>query len=144
MTDAANEPIPLTVQHAWADRCGIDRDDERAIEPHLYGWPDKYAIFRDGWDAACMDSAAFLKDGETTAECIARNRKDADMLLGELAKERLKCEALEREVGFVRTAYDQLAATLKRLYDAFPDCEGGEAGAACKQARSALSATGRA
>ncbi len=40
------------------------------------------------------DCRPYLKDGETVAECIARNRKDADMLLGELAKERLKREEL--------------------------------------------------
>lgn len=86
---------PLTVQHAWADRCGIDRDDERAIEPHLYGWPEEFAIFRDGWDAAWLDCKPFLKDGETPAECIARNRADADLLLADLAKERLRAEKAE-------------------------------------------------
>lgn len=56
---SANDPQSLTaIQQAWADRCGISYDDERAKEPHLYGWPEKYAIFRDGWDAACLYAAA--------------------------------------------------------------------------------------
>jgi hypothetical protein len=33
---------------------------------------------------------------------------------------------------------EQLRAALQALYDAFPDCDGGEQGKACKQARIAL------
>ena len=112
--------------------------------------------------AAC---APYVKNGETVPQAMERNWQDSQNVLGELSKERLKCEALEMEIGFARTAYDQLfarhdqeierakaipaqaeaaistlASALRRLYDAFPDCEGGEAGEACTQARAALSA----
>lgn len=49
--------------------------------------------------AAC---AEFLKEGETVAECIARNRRDADAMLGALAKERMRVEELERENANLR------------------------------------------
>lgn len=118
----------LTPQESWADRCGIDRADERAIEPHIYGWPDKYAIFRDGWDAACLTVAQYLKDGETVAEAMERNWLDSQNALGLFAKERI--------------AKEQVMGVLRRLYDAFPDCEGGEQGAACVEARAILATAG--
>lgn len=36
--------------------------------------------------------------------------------------------------------YDNVLTALERLYAAFPDCEGGEKGAACMHARLAISA----
>lgn len=39
--------------------------------------------------------APFLKDGETPAECIARNRKDTDSVLTLLAREKRQNEAFE-------------------------------------------------
>lgn len=45
------------------------------------------------------DCAPYLKEGESPAECIARNRKDADMLLGELAKERRLVERFKSAIA---------------------------------------------
>lgn len=33
---------------AWAERCGLDVDDERVV----HGWPRDFGLFRDGWQAA--------------------------------------------------------------------------------------------
>ena len=41
--------------------------------------------------------AAYLKEGETLAECIQRNRDDANSTLRMLADERRKCEKLRAE-----------------------------------------------
>lgn len=52
MTNPKAAPaMPEELRRAWADRCGIGYDDDRGIEPHLYGWPDKFDIFKDGWKA---------------------------------------------------------------------------------------------
>lgn len=61
----------------------------------------------DAFHAAC---APHLKEGEGIAERLERYHTETQGLLGELAQERLRCEALEKETGFVRLSYDQLVA----------------------------------
>ena len=43
---------------------------------------------------ALEDCQPYLKDGETPAECIARNRADLNIALGLLAQEKQKNEPL--------------------------------------------------
>ena len=40
----------------------------------------------------------YLKDGETPAECVARNRADVDSALSLLAKEKLRAESAEQRL----------------------------------------------
>lgn len=51
----------------------------------------------------------FLKEGESPAECIARNRRDVISILGELAKERAECERLREKlrIAEIYAALDQ-------------------------------------
>ena len=58
------------------------------------------------------DVSPYLKDGESVAECIARNRKDTDIVLGQLAKEKFKSERLARELA---EANDQRADSRKMI-----------------------------
>jgi len=44
--------IPRSLLVAWADHCGIDITDDRAVEPDRYGWPKDFGFFRAGWDSA--------------------------------------------------------------------------------------------
>ena len=57
--------------------------------------------------------APFLKDGETPAECIRRNRKDVDGCLTMLIDEKRKNDALRAErdeaVALLRIAKDKVA-----------------------------------
>jgi hypothetical protein len=48
----------------------------------------------------------------------------------------------KRRDGYFATQsdYDNILVALERLYAAFPDCEGGEAGKACQLARLAIAA----
>ena len=73
---AANDSTDLQeiCRKAWADRCGIDYNDDRVVEPHLYGWPEKYALFRDGFDHACM-----VLTRDLTAARAERDAKDAQL-----------------------------------------------------------------
>lgn len=45
------------------------------------------------------DCEPYLKEGETPAECIERNRQDAQQMMSYLADERKKCEKLDFELG---------------------------------------------
>lgn len=47
---------------AWADRCGIDPEDERVTEADKYGWPVDFGYFRDGWNAKESDAIEILKE----------------------------------------------------------------------------------
>jgi len=62
------------------------------------------------------DVRQYLKAGETVAECIARNRADTDIVLGELAKEKFKSEKLERELSDVRFTLRQIREQQKDDY----------------------------
>ena len=44
------------------------------------------AGFDRGWKAAREDVERFLKDDETIEECLMRNRRDIDTLMGKLAE----------------------------------------------------------
>lgn len=49
------------------------------------------------------DCQPYLKDGETPAQCIERERRGTDALLTLLAREKYKSIALAREVRYLRT-----------------------------------------
>ena len=57
------------------------------------------AGFDRGWKAAREDVERFLKDEETIEECLMRNRRDIDTLMGKLAE--LKTE--NERLGLVMT-----------------------------------------
>ena len=44
------------------------------------------------------DAAKYLKEGETVEECIARNRFDADAVLGLLESEKVRADRLQSEL----------------------------------------------
>ena len=48
------------------------------------------------------DAAQYLKEGETVAECIERNRRDADAVLELLRKAREELEAAQKEAARYR------------------------------------------
>lgn len=45
------------------------------------------------------ECSPYLKDGETPAQCIKRNRADVDLVLGLLAKEKQKAESAAPSAG---------------------------------------------
>lgn len=58
--------ISPPMAEAWAERCGISSNDERAVFADKYGWPHDFKYFRSGWDAACAHAAERLgKAGAT-------------------------------------------------------------------------------
>lgn len=57
------------------------------------------AGFDRGWKSAREDVERFLKDEETIEECLMRNRRDIDTLMGKLAE--LKTE--NERLGLVMT-----------------------------------------
>ncbi len=73
---------------AWAEACGIDENDERVI----YGWPDKFRHFRQGWEAAMKQSIP-LEDMRAMQVALAQEKDDKiDALRTELAETRMACE----------------------------------------------------
>lgn len=50
-----------------------------------------------------VDCLPFMKDGETPAECIERNRRDVDVALSLLVNEKRKTEELESEIQKARS-----------------------------------------
>ncbi len=60
---------------------------------------DRRTVFQEGfdrgWKAARDDVERFLKPGESIEECLQRNRRDIDTLMGLLAEEKKRVEILE-------------------------------------------------
>lgn len=69
--------------------------------------------WRDRWRYRLFPPsyADYLKDGETAAECLARNRADLVSVLGLLAKSKTECE--QWEVKWRRTLDVGIANTLR-------------------------------
>lgn len=65
--------------------------------------------------AAERASTEYLKDGETAAECIERNRRDVVQSLGMLAAERKKVESLTAERDDWRAAYNRVALAARAV-----------------------------
>ncbi len=64
-------------------------------------------------EALVQACAPLLKDGETPAECIARNRQDTDTTLGLLASERRAVEALLAQGAAEQKAVDMALEALE-------------------------------
>lgn len=80
---------------------------------HLYGASGRCMFC----DAPPPDVAAYLKDGETPAECIARNRGDVDTALGLLAKVTEDRDALLAALRQLREDLREREQRLCRLAD---------------------------
>lgn len=73
---------------AWADECGIDVNDDRVI----YGWPEKFRCFKNGWEAALKISVT-IEDMRAAMTALAIEKDDKiDALRTELAATRMACE----------------------------------------------------
>lgn len=59
--------------------------------------------------------ADYLKEGETIAECIARNRADANVLLEMFAAERVKVENYAKTMKIISDIANREAAELAQL-----------------------------
>jgi hypothetical protein len=70
-------------------------------------------------EAADAELAEYLKDGETLAECLARNRGDIDGLLTLLRQEKEKVEAQAREIAALRITDKPASENARRIVD---DC----------------------
>ena len=78
------------------------------------------------------DCTRFLKEGETVEECIARNRADVDVVMGQLAQALKRAEAAEAALAEVRhmameyradaQAWADKAAALEVAAPATPHC----------------------
>lgn len=60
------------------------------------------------------DAAKYLKEGETVAECIERNRRDADAAVELLRKALEKLEEAQKELAKLRAEVDKLQMQLVR------------------------------
>lgn len=89
-------PFGSAILLAWADKCGIEVDDERVI----YGWPDKFKVFKAGWDAKEKDFAANLR------LAIEKFRTESEFL---------KDQAGQRALGGA-LVYEDVAEMLEKLF----------------------------
>lgn len=74
--------------HAWAEECGIDVNDNRVI----YGWPEKFRCFKNGWEAALKISVA-REDMRAAMTALSLEKDDKiDALRTELTATCIVCE----------------------------------------------------
>lgn len=80
---------------------------------------DKVQLEYEKYAGLCFACTPYLKEHETPAECIQRNRDDVTQMLGMLAKERKELEAarsrLDRAFGLLQAHYRKVDADLPEL-----------------------------
>lgn len=91
----------------WPTRYDALIEALRAIE--------RQPSFQDSLDAGqaadCISACRpFLKEHETLADCIARNRADVTMVLGMLAKDRTALEEARAQLKAAQAYLDELTA----------------------------------
>lgn len=104
---------PLLTQ--WQEESAALRRARDDVRKFVENWcairnvspADTAAVLR-GAVAAAEACVPYLKDGETPAECIERNRKDIDAVLTLLANERRDLAALREAAQAVLSHHDAL------------------------------------
>lgn len=81
-------------------------DDKNAEISLLRRTLDTFIIDANNHAAAVLDCHEYLKDGETPAQCIQRNRDDVVLALGQLAKVAQEKERLSLDYETAREAHD--------------------------------------
>ena len=71
------------------------------------------AGFDRGWSAAREDVERFLKDEETIEECLMRNRRDIDTLMGKLAELKTENERLGIVMTEILDSLDNMVARFR-------------------------------